>query len=284
MPHLLIFGLGYTAGRLAARARSDSWTITATTRDGRDGTMTLGSAQVPQMIGAATHILSSVPPDGHGPTFDPVLRGYHDLLRDWQGRWTGYLSSTGVYGDTKGAWVDETSLVAGPLRTNRHIADRCWLDLGGIARAPVHVFRLPGIYGPGRSALERVRADKANRVDLAAAGKADHVFCRIHVDDIVETLWRSMKTPARRGPEIFNVADDAPANGNAVIEHACDLLGAAYPPLKNMDDPSISAMSREFFSGWRRVRNDKIKRVLGVKLVYPTYRDGLAACLKEMTS
>ncbi len=284
MPHLLIFGLGYTAGRLAARARREGWTVSATTRDGREDTITLGSSRLPQLIAEATHILSSVPPDGRGPTFDPVLRACHDPLRDWQGRWTGYLSSTGVYGDTKGQWVDETSLVAAPLRTNRHIADRCWLELGGIACAPVHVFRLPGIYGPGRSALERVRAGKANRVDLEAAGKTDHVFCRIHVDDIVETLWRSMKTPARRGPEIFNVADDAPAGGNVVIEHACDLLGMPCPPLKKMDDPSISAMSRDFFSGWRRVRNDKIKRVLGVKLVYPTYREGLAGCLKEMTS
>jgi nucleoside-diphosphate-sugar epimerase len=284
MSHLFIFGKGYTASRLAARVRSAGWQVTGTTRDGREGTLKLESPAVLQHLADATHILSSVPPDGSGPTFDPVLRQYFETLRDWQGRWLGYLSTTGVYGDHKGAWVDETSFAVGGLRTNRHFADQAWRDLGGISASAAHIFRLPGIYGPGRSALERVQAGKANRIDLVTAKRADHVFCRIHVDDIVKTVLRSMKTPARRGPEIFNVADDEPASGNAVIEHACDLLGCPWPPLKALDDASVSAMSREFYAGYRRVKNDKIKRVLGVKLTYPTYREGLAACLKEMTS
>ncbi len=282
MSHLLIFGQGYTASRLAARARTAGWQVTGTTRDGRDGTLKLESAALTHHLDEATHILSSVPPDGKGPTFDPVLRRWFDQLRDWPGRWIGYLSSTGVYGDQKGAWVDETSLFKDGLRTNRHIADQVWRDLGGISAAPVHVFRLPGIYGPGRSALERVQSGKANRIDLVSAKREDHVFCRIHVDDIVETVWRSLKAPTRRGPEIFNVADDEPASGNAVIEYACELLGRPWPPLKQLNDPSVSAMSRDFYAGYRRVKNDKIKRVLGVKLTYPSYREGLQACLKEM--
>jgi nucleoside-diphosphate-sugar epimerase len=283
MRHLLIFGLGYTASRLAARARAEGWTVTGTSRSGRDGSLKLESPELAAAISAADHILSSVPPDGHGPTFDPVLRLYFDRLRDWQGRWLGYLSTTGVYGDHKGAWVDETSLTVGWQRTNRIQADQAWRDLGGISASPVHLFRLPGIYGPGRSAIDRVLSGKARRIDLAQAKKEDHVFCRIHVDDIVETVWRSMKTPSRKGPEIFNVSDDEPASGNAVIEHACDLLGRPWPPLIPLDDPAVSGMSRDFYAGWRRVRNDKIKRVLGVKLAYPTYREGLAACLTEIS-
>jgi nucleoside-diphosphate-sugar epimerase len=286
MRQLLIFGMGYTATRLATQLRADGWQVTGTSREGRAGTVSWGSPEIPVLMTKATHILSSVPPDGGGPLHDPVLRLYHDRLCDWQGRWLGYLSTTGVYGDTGGAWVDETASTLPAKKngrqTNRTLSDRHWLDLSSRARAPVRVFRLPGIYGPGgRSALDRVREGRANRIDLAASGKKDHVFSRIHVDDIVETLVRSLNAPARCGPEIFNVTDDEPASGNAVIEYACDLLGVAYPPLKNLDDPAISAMARSFYADCRRVKNDKIKRVLGVKLRYPTYREGLAACLKE---
>jgi nucleoside-diphosphate-sugar epimerase len=288
MQHLLIFGMGYTATRLGQRLAADGWRVTGTSRSGRDGTFGWGDPGIAAGLAEATHILSSVPPDGHGPLFDPVLQTYFDRLRDWPGRWLGYLSTTGVYGDTGGGWVDETSSTlptkSNWRQTNRTFADRHWLELGGIARAPVHVFRLPGIYGPGgRSALDRVREGRANRIDLAASGKAAHVFCRVHVDDIIESLLCSMKSPARCGPEIFNVADDEPASGNAVIEFACDLLSVPYPPLKALDDPSVSPMARSFYAECRRVGNEKIKRVLGVKLRYPTYQDGLAACLKEMT-
>ncbi len=284
--HILIFGLGYTASRLATRLISDGWRVTATTRDGRNGTLKWGDPQIAQAIATASHILSSVPPDGSGPLFDPVLKAYYNDLRDWPGRWLGYLSTTGVYGDTKGAWVDETSPARSKSRqTNRTEADLRWRELGGISVAPVHIFRLPGIYGPGgRSALDRVREGRANRIDLIMSGIESHVFSRVHVDDIVEALARSLKSPARRGPEIFNVTDDEPASGNAVIEHACDLLGRPYPPLKLLSDPAVSSMSRSFYADCRRVKNDKIKRVLGVKLRYPTYREGLAACLKEDAS
>jgi nucleoside-diphosphate-sugar epimerase len=286
MRHLLIFGLGYTASRLATRLRADGWQVTGTSREGRHGTIKWGSADIPARITDATHILSSVPPEGMGPLFDPVLRQYHDQLRDWEGRWLGYLSTTGVYGDSGGAWVDETTSTLPTKKnwrqTNRTLSDRHWLELGGIARVPVHVFRLPGIYGPGgRSTLDRVREGRANRIDLEASGKTGHVFSRVHVDDIVETLVRSLKTPARRGPEIYNITDDEPTSGNVAIEFACDLLGLPYPPLKMLDDPSVSAMARSFYADCRRVRNDKIKRVLGVKLRYPTYREGLTACLEE---
>jgi nucleoside-diphosphate-sugar epimerase len=284
--HILIFGLGYTASRLAARLQAEGWSVSATTRDGRDGTLKWGDPQIVDAIANASHILSSVPPDGSGPLFDPVLRAYYTILRDWPGRWLGYLSTTGVYGDTGGAWVDETSPARTKSRqTNRTEADLRWRELGGFSAAPVHVFRLPGIYGPGgRSALDRVREGRANRIDLILSGKESHVFSRIHVDDITVTLVRSFKAPARRGPEIFNVADDEPASSNDVIEHACDLLGLAYPALKLLSDPAVSPMARSFYADCRRVKNEKIKRVLGVKLRYPTYREGLAACLKEDVS
>jgi nucleoside-diphosphate-sugar epimerase len=281
MQHLLIFGLGYTASRLATRARAAGWSVTGTSRTGRDGTLRLDAPECAAALEEADFILSSVPPDAHGPTYDPVLRLYFDTLKKWRGQWLGYLSTTGVYGDQKGAWVDETSPTVGWQRTNRIQADQAWRELGSVSTAPVHLFRLPGIYGPGRSAIDRVQSGTARRIDLAQASKENHVFCRIHVDDIVETVWRSMAAPAQKGPEIFNLSDDEPASGNAVIEYACDLLGLPWPPLVALDDPSVSAISRDFYASWRRVRNDKIKHVLGVKLAYPTYREGLAACLAE---
>ena len=264
MAHLFIFGLGYTAKRVKASVEALGWSVSAT---GSAGDVDFGDAEaVVATLEEATHILSSVPPDRKSGT-DPVLDAYAEDLR---GRALYYLSSTGVYGDAGGAWVDEsTPTVAetGAGRRNaRAEADKAWLDLG--ARA----FRLPGIYGPGRSALDRVRDGRARRIDVPG-----QVFSRIHVDDIVSGVVAAMVQEASRGA--YNLGDDLPASGNAVTEHACQLLGIAPPPLEALEEANLSEMARGFYAENRRVANGKAKRVLGWSPKYPTYFEGLSALL-----
>lgn len=248
---LVIFGLGYTAAAVAARL--PGWRIAGTTRDGRDGTLRFDDERaVRTALAGATHVLASVPPaDGR----DPVLNRYGDALRGW----LGYLSSTGVYGDAGGAWVDESAPTGSGRRTARAAADAAWLARGA------RVFRLPGIYGPGRSALERVRDGRAHRVDLP------QVFSRVHVDDIAHGVVAGFDAPAGA----YNLADDLPASQNVVVEHAAALLGLPPPPFVPLD--SLSAMARSFYTENRRVANGKAKRVLGWRPRYPTYREGLRA-------
>lgn len=257
MQRLFIFGLGYTASRIAAAFAAEGWEVVST---GRDGTLRFDdSGAVRLALADAGYVLSSVPPDGAG--CDPVLDAYGDAIG---GRWLCYLSSTGVYGDTGGAWVDETAPTGQGRRTARAEADRAWLQRGA------RVLRLPGIYGPGRSALERVGEGRAHRIDLP-----DQVFSRIHVDDIVSAalLARSAPTGA------YNLADDWPCSQNAVIEEACRLLGQEPPPLRPLDRAGLSPMARAFYAENRRVANGKARRLLGWAPRYPGYREGLAACL-----
>ena len=257
MPHLFIFGLGYSAKRIRAAVEALGWKVTAT---GSEGELAFEDDQAVRVaLNAASHVLSSVPPDEAG---DPVLTRYGDaLVRDW----LGYLSSTGVYGDTGGAWVDETAPVGGGRRTARSEADAAWLGRGAT------VFRLPGIYGPGRSAIERVREGKAHRIDLPG-----QVFSRVHVDDVAAGVMAAFDAP----PGAYNLADDLPASQNAVIEEACRLLGVAPPALQSLDGAGLSAQARAFYVESRRVANGKAKRVLGWTPLYPTYREGLAAILR----
>jgi len=263
---LLILGLGYTASRLAD-AVGDRAAVTATTRDGRamawgDTIRFDDEAAVRSGIAAATHILSSVPPEGD---HDPVLVRYGgDLMRS--GRWLGYLSSTGVYGDAGGAWVDETMPTGGGRRSARTTADADWLRMGA------RVFRLPGIYGPGRSPLDRVASGQAHRT-----GIADQVFSRVHADDIVAGVIAGFDGPAGA----YNLADDEPASQDAVVAYAARLLGIAPPPLVGLD--SLSPAARAFYAENRRVANGKAKRVLGWSPRFPDYRLGLRA-LKAATS
>jgi nucleoside-diphosphate-sugar epimerase len=213
-------------------------------------------------LDSATHILSSVPPMAEGG--DPVLAAYGDEIKASKAEWLGYLSSTGVYGDTKGAWTDESAPVGQGRRTARTDADLTWQGL----RDDVRVFRLPGIYGPGRSALDRVRAGKAHRIDLP-----DQVFSRVHVDDIALAVIASFAGP----PGVYNIADDHPTSQNAVIEHACDLLGIEWPLLQSIDDAGLSPMARGFYAENRRVSNRKAKRLLNWTPTYLHYKQGLAA-------
>lgn len=256
MRRLFIFGLGYSANRIAVAATARGWEIIAT---GRDGTLAFDDAgQVRLALADSDQVLSSVPPGGDG---DPVLHRYGDALI---GKRLCYLSSTGVYGDCGGAWVDESAPTGTGRRTARSDADAAWLQRGA------RVLRLPGIYGPGRSALDRVRDGTARRIDIAG-----QVFSRIHVDDIVQAALLAFAAPGGA----YNIADDLPCSQNAVIEQACRLLGAPLPPVQSLDQAQLSPMARAFYAENRRVANDKAKRVLGWRPAYPTHHQGLCACL-----
>jgi nucleoside-diphosphate-sugar epimerase len=253
---LFIFGLGYAA---SAIAEASGWPVLATTRDGRAGTIHFDDEQAVRAgLAASTHVLSSVPPGDA----DPVLARYGDALA---GKWLGYLSSTGVYGDANGGWVDESAPVAG-RRPARNAADAAWLALGA------RVFRLPGIYGPGRSPLDRVAAGQAHRTGLA-----DQVFSRVHVADIASGVIAGFSGPAGA----YNLADDRPTSQDEVVDHAAALLGMPPPPIVSLD--SLSAMARAFYAENRRVANGKAKRVLGWRPLYRDYRLGLRA-VSAMTS
>lgn len=256
-PRLFVFGLGYTASRIAAALTARGWEIVST---GSTGTLAFDDeGQVRLALADAQHVLSSVPPDGAGA--DPVLDTYGDALA---GKWLCYLSSTGVYGDTGGAWVDESAPVGAGRRTARADSDAAWLARGA------RVLRLPGIYGPGRSALDRVRAGAAKRIDLPG-----QVFSRVHVEDIVSGALAALAAP----PGAYNLADDEPASQNAVVDEACRLLGRAPPPLQSLDEAALSPAARGFYAENRRVANGKARRVLGWSPRYPSYREGLGALL-----
>ncbi|QFT76214.1 SDR family NAD(P)-dependent oxidoreductase [Erythrobacter sp. THAF29] len=260
MARLFIFGLGYTAKRIASAMRERGWAVDST---GRDGTVVFADREsVLAALAKATHVLSSVPPNrDSGP--DPVLDTYG---RDFGRAWYGYLSSTGVYGDQQGAWVDESAPTGIGRRNARSDADALWLKLGA------RVFRLPGIYGPGRSALDRVREGKARRIDMPG-----QVFSRVHVDDIANGVVAALTSDAPEGA--YNLGDDLPASGNAVTEYACQLLGLEPPPLETLEEANLSEMARGFYSENRRVANGKAKRLLGWQPTYPTYVEGLASLL-----
>jgi hypothetical protein len=250
MARLVLFGPGYTGTRIAAAVEARGWIVDR-----------IGRATAPETVreclGLATHILSTVAPEGSG---DAVLDTYGDAIRRLG--WIGYLSSTGVYGDTEGAWVDESAALAG-RRDGRVAADLAWQAIGA------RVFRLPGIYGPGRTAIERLRAGQAHRIDLPG-----QVFCRIHVDDIV----RGVMAGIEGGPAgVYNLTDDLPAAQNDVVAYGCALLGLPVPPLRTIDELNLSPAARAFYSENRRVANGKAKRLLDWKLLYPTYREGLAS-------
>jgi nucleoside-diphosphate-sugar epimerase len=262
---LFIFGMGYTASRLAQRLRAEGWQVTSTKRmSGGDCIAFDDRVAVLTALEQASHILSSVPPKGEGG--DPVLEQYGSEIAASGAKWVGYLSSTGVYGDTSGAWVDESAAIGTGRRAARADADLAWQAL----RGDVRIFRLPGIYGPGRSALERVRAGKAHRIDLP-----DQVFSRVHVDDIVAGVAASFAGPTG----IYNLADDFPCSQNKVIEHACALLGLNPPPLQSLKEAGLSPMACDFYAENRRVSNAKGKRLLDWKPLYHDYKQGLGALL-----
>lgn len=264
MPHLLIFGLGYTASRIAERLRADGWRVDAT---GSAGNLDFDDVEsVNLALGEATHIVSSVPPENE-TGLDPVLGHYGRAIATAPAQWIGYLSSTGVYGDANGAWVDESAPIGTGRREARSAADASWQDLG----QRVRVFRLPGIYGPGRSVLDRLRSGKAQRIDAK-----DQVFSRIYVNDIAGAVVTSFDGPAG----VYNVTDDLPAPNHEVIAYGAQLSGLPVPPLIPLDEAGLSPMAMGFYAENRRVANDKAKRLLGWQPQFANYKDGLTDILR----
>jgi nucleoside-diphosphate-sugar epimerase len=282
---LFCFGLGYSAMALARRLKDEGWAIAGTTRSGEKRAALqaegidahLFSRDHPlndpnEALKGATHLLTSIAPDESG---DPVL-GCHieELAAGDRIAWVGYLGTTGVYGDRNGEWVDEADPPKPSLpRTQRRVAaEGHWLASG----LPVHIFRLAGIYGPGRNALETVKSGRARRVV-----KPGQMFGRIHVHDIAQTLLASIDRP--NPGAIYNVADDEPAPPQDVITYAAGLLGVDPPPEVPFDDADLSAAARSFYADNRRVANHRIRDELGVELLYPNYREGLKAILEGMS-
>jgi nucleoside-diphosphate-sugar epimerase len=282
MTRLFCFGLGYAARVLARRRLAAGWAVAGTARHAMPAEPDLAPLAFdrdhPLPAGAlsgTTHILSSVPPDALG---DAVLDGCRQAILDEAGqiRWIGYLSSTGVYGDHGGGWVDETTPAqpSSARARQRQAAETAWLALHRRHGLPVHVFRLAGIYGPGRSALEEARAGTARRIV-----KPGQVFSRINVDDIAAVLEASMARP--NGGAVYNVCDDEAAPPEDVVSFACGLLGVPPPPAIPFDQADLSPMAQTFWIDNKRVRNDRIKQELGVVLRYPTYREGLRALVEH---
>jgi nucleoside-diphosphate-sugar epimerase len=278
VPTLLCFGLGYCGERLARRLTASGWHVQALVREPASRAPVPGVELLPfdrpAPLAGATHLLSAVPP-GPPAASDPVLDLLAERADDLAGlEWAGYLSSTAVYGDRGGAWVDAATepRPGGPRGEARLAAERGWLALP----APLQVFRLAGIYGPGRSALDAVRAGRARRID-----KPGHVFSRVHVDDIVEALLASIARP--RPGAVYDLADEAPAPHDEVVAAACELLGVPPPPLEAWDDaaPTLSPALREFYADCRRVSSARTRAELDLTLRYPDHRAGLRAILEE---
>ena len=278
--HLLSIGHGYSAQSLGRRLLARGWTVTGTSRNAekcetlRGGGLEMvqwPGSDLAEALGRADHLLVSVAPDDEG---DPVIRALGPAIAARTGalKWVGYLSTTAVYGDHGGGWVDEDTPVSPTTRRGklRAAAEAQWRDLAETADLPLSIFRLAGIYGPGRGPLAKVRAGTARQII-----RKGQVFGRIHVEDIATVLEASIRQPERTG--IYNVTDDLPAPPEDVLAFAADLLGVELPPPVDFEAADMTPMARSFYAESKRVRNDRIKDVLGVKLAYPDYRSGLRA-------
>lgn len=275
---LLSIGHGYSAQALADRLLPAGWQIVGTTRS-PDKAQSLAARGIepliwpgaPLPLARATHLLTSVAPRAG----DPVLDAIGAQLGTAQNlQWVGYLSTVGVYGDHGGGWVDEDTA---PLpRSDRAIArvqaEAAWQEICARAGIRLHIFRLAGIYGPGRGPFEKLRSGRAQRVI-----KPGQYFSRIHYDDIGQALELAINSTI--GPRVFNLCDDHPAPPQDVLEHAAHLLGIDPPPEISFEHADLSPMARSFYEDNKRVRNDRIKQELGLQLRHPNYQSGLAAIL-----
>lgn len=263
----MALGLGYVAQALLPHIEQGGGAMRGS---GRAGGCWTDAAIVP-LLEDATHLLISASPD-QLPN-DQLARWLESATKQQQLRWVGYLSTTGVYGDADGAWVDETSPLLGntPRLKARMEAER--MVLQALPKS-AHIFRLSGIYGAGRNALEQVKTGTARRII-----KENHVFSRIHVEDIARVLWASANAPS--AGEMFNVTDDYPAPAHAVVEYACELLNAPLPPEETYETAALSPMMREFYSANRCVSNAKLKTHFGMELAYPDYKAGLIEILSN---
>ena len=273
---LLSIGHGFSARALTPLLLKRGWVIIGTTRSEEKAALLKSEGITPLIwpgnplpIGQATHLLTSVAPSKEG---DPVLNEATEVLKAANHlEWVGYLSTTGVYGDHGGGWVDEdASLTPATKRGQARVAaEAAWARLG----LPLHIFRLAGIYGPGRGPFAKVRAGTARRII-----KEGQVFSRTHVDDIAQVVLASIDKP--NPGAAYNVCDDNPAPPQDVIAYAAELLGLPIPPEVPFETADMTPMARSFYSDSKKVRNDRIKDELGVKLLYPTYQAGLTALLK----
>ena len=278
---LLSFGHGYSARALARLLLPQGWRIIGTTRSTEKADALRAEGAVPliwpgddptEALQDATHLLTSVAPDAEG---DPVLNALSGQIAAASPfEWTGYLSTTGVYGDHRGGWVDETTPLNPSTKRGQHrvMAEAAWQMLAKKQPLNLHIFRLAGIYGPGRGPFAKVRNGTARRII-----KPGQVFSRIHVEDIAQVLAASIARPDPGA--IYNLCDDDPAPPQDVIEHAARLLGLPIPPAIDWDGADMSPMARSFYAESKKVRNDRIKADLGVTLKYPDYRSGLRALL-----
>ena len=279
---MLIFGHGYSAGVLTPQLLARGWEVAGTTRADTSRVAAAGADPliwpgqddaVRTAIAGADAVLVSVAPGDEG---DPVLAAFAEDLAQARPKWLGYLSTTGVYGDRGGGWVDEDSILdgSGPRGQARIRAEAAWRVLADRAGLPLHIFRLAGIYGPGRGPFQKVRNGTARRIV-----KPGQVFSRIHVADIAQALLASIE--AGLGGGVYNLCDDDPAPPQDVIAYAAQLLGMEMPPEIPFAEAEMSPMARSFYRDSKRVRNDRMKQELGVRLLYPDYRSGLQALLRD---
>jgi nucleoside-diphosphate-sugar epimerase len=283
---LFCFGLGFSSQALAKRLLPQGWDVSGTVRGEQEDSHAKNisvcsfdgsrpTTEISEAISHATHLLITIPPQ---PSGDVVLENFaEEISRARQLQWIGYISSTGVYGDTQGEWVDESSpLLASTDRNRQRIeVESAWLKIGKDHGLPVMIFRCVGIYGPGRNLLVSVRQGSARRID-----KPGLVFSRIHSEDLAQTLEASMKKP--QFGEIYNVSDDCPSPPVEAVEYACSLLGVEPPPLVSFEEADLPPTARGFYITNKRVSNKKIKQELGVTLRYPDYRSGLNELLKDL--
>ncbi|MGB1082064.1 MAG: SDR family oxidoreductase [Alphaproteobacteria bacterium] len=298
-PHLFCFGLGFSGQALARLALARGWRVSGTVRSrakaaqlqeqGIDA-LVLDTDAVDQLpddvieaIERSSHLLQSVGTarSGDDPILPLLAQAAEVTAKDWAPDWFGYLSTTVVYGDWQGAWVSEDSETRSTSTRGlaRLRAEAEWTGLSTTKGLGLHVFRLAGIYGPGRNALETALAGKARIID-----KPDQVFSRIHVEDIATAVFASMTAPTADvgTAEVFNVCDDEPCPPGTVIAHACDLLDRPVPTPVSMDEAGLSAMGRSFYADNKRVSNRRLKDRLGWSPAFPTYREGLAALLPDL--
>ncbi|MBB5721142.1 nucleoside-diphosphate-sugar epimerase [Loktanella ponticola] len=281
---LLSFGHGYSAQALGRLLLPRDWRVIGTTRS-EDRTAAFENAGIEAHIwpgadmrpalDAATHLLISTAPDAVG---DPVLAELRDEIakRAGQFAWVGYLSTTGVYGDHQGGWVDENTPLTPATKRGiaRMKAEAAWSAIDGL---PLHIFRLAGIYGPGRGPFAKVRNGTARRII-----KQGQVFSRTHVADIARVLDASIQQP--NAGAIYNVCDNDPAPPEDVIAYAAELLGMPIPEAEDFATADMTPMARSFYAESKKVSNDRIKSELGVDLLYPDYRSGLNALFAAETS
>jgi nucleoside-diphosphate-sugar epimerase len=281
---LLVVGGGYTGQRFARAASARGLAVTLTHRPQPQGEQLAGSwlgfdsrqGLVPsaEELAGTTHLLVTVPPDGGEG--DPTLRLLGSQLQQLPIRWVGYLSTTGVYGDTGGAWADETSPTAARAGRSqaRLQAEQHWLA----SELPVQIFRLPAIYGPGRSPFAALRQGQSRLIY-----KPGQMFCRIHVDDIVGAMLHCLALPPERRLPLLNLVDDRPCPSSETLGYAAHLLGLKLPAAERFSDiaAELSPMARSFWAENRRVGNHRLCRQLGYELLYPSYRQGYRACLRE---